>query len=184
MKLWGYTYTRYHYVRHPIMFLEETFRLLRYAWQRVFRGWDDRVLWAIDSHLNQYMPIWLREFAKVTKSIPFLDEPGSPMGHMVARDEDENIGDEEERWQEYLKIMAEGFECARLLEENELPIYNEAHAILEKEDNDFLSSVDRFSEIVDELGGQERVKSERHDLQVHFDNGFRYFKKYYFDLWS
>lgn len=30
-------------------------REVKYAWQRVFRGWDDRACWSIDSHLSKHL---------------------------------------------------------------------------------------------------------------------------------
>ena len=36
---------------HPHKMIHRTFREIRWAWQRVVRGWDDTVWWSLDSYL-------------------------------------------------------------------------------------------------------------------------------------
>lgn len=42
-------------------------REVKWAWQRVFRGWDDRVIWSIDWYLAENIPVWVRAL-KETKT--------------------------------------------------------------------------------------------------------------------
>jgi hypothetical protein len=43
---------------------------LKWAWQRVFRGWDDRVIWSIDYYLCEMMPQWLDALKEQKHGIP------------------------------------------------------------------------------------------------------------------
>jgi len=85
-------YTPSYILLRPWKLLEELFRHLKWAWQRVYRGWDDTVVWSIDYYLAQYMPIWLRKLKEDKKGIP--------------------IGMSEEEWDIVLYKITTGFEVA------------------------------------------------------------------------
>lgn len=59
----GY-YKTSHVITHPWLLAEYITDQLRFAWQRVFRGWDDRVLSGIDLYLANKIPEWLEELKK------------------------------------------------------------------------------------------------------------------------
>lgn len=105
----------------------ESIRQLKWAWQRVFRGWDDRVLWSIDYWLVEHMRIWLRKMQKHKVGVPswcFEDPIGSSHS-----EEDWRIA--KEKWDEILQQMIDGFDAAwDLLEVNyEFPDgYDEVNA--------------------------------------------------------
>lgn len=40
----------------PHIIIREALREIKFAWQRVFRGWDDRVTWSVDYWLDEIMP--------------------------------------------------------------------------------------------------------------------------------
>lgn len=56
-------------VTHPQVIVKYIYYEIKYAYQRVFRGWDDRVVWSISTHLNENMPLWLEEL-KQSKGTP------------------------------------------------------------------------------------------------------------------
>ncbi len=38
-------------------------KTIKYAWQRVIRGYDERIAWGFDTYFNQFIPA-LKEFCK------------------------------------------------------------------------------------------------------------------------
>lgn len=73
-------------------------RPIRFAWQRLTRGWDDRVIWSIDIHLAKVIPEWIGELARIEKRMGgvhgrFIDNGGADKQDFV-----------------YQEII-EGFEC-------------------------------------------------------------------------
>ena len=65
-------------ILHPWIFIEEGWIELKHAYQRVFRGYDDRVIWSIDYYLSDMIPIWMERLIE--------DKHGTPM--MMFSDED------------------------------------------------------------------------------------------------
>jgi hypothetical protein len=55
---------------HPWILITYTRRQIQWAWQRVFRGWDDRVIWSIDFHLADVIPDWFQELKNDKMGIP------------------------------------------------------------------------------------------------------------------
>lgn len=48
-------------ITHPWVILSDWRREIKYAWQRVFRGWDDTVPWSVDHYLAKNIPLWLKK---------------------------------------------------------------------------------------------------------------------------
>lgn len=101
---------------HPWVFISYLWGHVCWAWQRVFRGWDDRVIWSINFYLAKMIPAWMRQLKK--------DKHGTPM--MMFKDEDldpnGNISDEvsEQARLEYdtiLESIVLGFESYIKMEE-------------------------------------------------------------------
>lgn len=61
---WNYVLT------HPHKLIMGTYRECKYAWQRVFRGWDDRVIWGIDFYLAERIPVWLDKLKQDKHGVP------------------------------------------------------------------------------------------------------------------
>src|ERR1035437_3650281 len=57
-------------ILHPWKIVDYCWREVTYAWQRAFRGWDDTVIWSIDSYLAEKIPVWLMELKKDKCGIP------------------------------------------------------------------------------------------------------------------
>ena len=64
------TYNKRYYLTHPWEVLLEIKRNLVWAWQRVFRGWDDRVIWSIDWYLAEKIPQWMMTLKERKAGIP------------------------------------------------------------------------------------------------------------------
>lgn len=45
-------------------------RQVKWAWQRVFRGWDDRVVWSLDTHLARTLGAQLVMMADIAHGYP------------------------------------------------------------------------------------------------------------------
>ncbi len=84
--------------------MKELFRQLKWAWQRVYRGWDDRVIWSIDWYLCEMLPVWLRTLREITGEPPveFCDE----------LDNVYSIGESQRMWSCILDEIADGFEAS------------------------------------------------------------------------
>lgn len=96
----------------PWEIAEEIWHRIKWAWQRVYKGWDNRVVWSIDAHLARMIPIWIRKLKE--------DKCGVPM--MMFQESDCNSEDNwsiseevtNKRNEEYNAILdeiAEGFEA-------------------------------------------------------------------------
>jgi len=66
------SYNAYYNLCHPWEVIDECLRQVKWAWQRVFRGWDDRVIWSIDGHISKLLPIWLRELKIQRHGVPSM----------------------------------------------------------------------------------------------------------------
>jgi hypothetical protein len=67
----GYAgYNAYYILLHLWEVPEEWWRQIKWAWQRVFRGWDDRVIWSIDWYLTDHIPTWLEELKRQKVGVP------------------------------------------------------------------------------------------------------------------
>jgi hypothetical protein len=59
-----------HALTHPWLIVEYACQEIKYAWQRVFRGWDDTLIWSVDHYLAETIPVWVREIKKYKDGIP------------------------------------------------------------------------------------------------------------------
>lgn len=88
------------YITHPWLLFQDIRRNIRWAWQRVFRGWDDRDLWSIDYRICVLMEQWLDKFIEVSISYPA----------------DFNHPDE---WTDILIIIRDGFIAGKKIANND-----------------------------------------------------------------
>jgi len=74
---------------HPWVIVEYGFRQLKYGWQRLFNGYDERIPWSIDYYLDRMLPLWIERLKETKQGVPmcmFKDEdfiPDSPNSEMV-----------------------------------------------------------------------------------------------------
>jgi hypothetical protein len=57
---WYCSYNRGYLFSHPWIIVRELFFQVKWAYQRIFRGWDDRVLWSLDLYLAENIPEWIK----------------------------------------------------------------------------------------------------------------------------
>ena len=129
MKTFHFGYARWYYLTHPWEWVEDLLHNLRWAWQRVYRGWDDRVVWSIDGHLATMMPIWLQRLKETNHGVPCLFT------------NDNDYAEGERLWNEKLDAMISGFEAARKI------VYTEFDSAIEEErlENEFARGMDVFT---------------------------------------
>lgn len=113
-------YNPKYYLTHPGKLVRDIRDNLRWASQRVFRGWDDRVSWSIDGHLCDLLPQWLRQTKNNLHGFPM-----SLVRDSDWIDNDYNLSEEaayerELEWKDILETIALGFEAgARIVDHSE-----------------------------------------------------------------
>jgi predicted secreted protein len=113
----GYAdYNVYYVLFHPWVVIEYWIRHIKYAWQRVFNKYDERVTWSIDWYLTEMLPKWIRELKQ--------NNHGVPMSMFDGMEHDENYNYSEEdgeiatkKWDNILDNIIEGFEAGRKIQE-------------------------------------------------------------------
>ena len=65
-------YNAFHALTHPLIIIKGCINEVRWAWQRIFRGWDDRVVWGIDTYLAEMIPQWMRKLKEDKHGFPAL----------------------------------------------------------------------------------------------------------------
>lgn len=57
--------------------IDDGLREIKWAYQRVYRGWDDRAVWSVSGWLSQIMPDILKQLREDKYGIPheFFDDP-------------------------------------------------------------------------------------------------------------
>ena len=102
-------YNVYYILFHPWEIYNYYSRQIKYAWQRVFRGWDDRVVWSIDWYLSEMIPIWIKTLKVKQHGIPLEMFDGLPYdeNYCYSKEDEETA---ENKWFRILDQIAEGFE--------------------------------------------------------------------------
>ncbi|MFZ2992495.1 MAG: hypothetical protein WA061_02155 [Microgenomates group bacterium] len=96
---------------------------IKWAKQRVQRGYDERISWSIDWYLNRMMPKWLKELRPVegkTQGTPmefFTDEECSTSDG-ISKEAEVRARD---AWKKEIDIMISGFEAAQRLNDSWKP---------------------------------------------------------------
>ena len=74
-------YAAHYTITHPWVILSYWRRQIRYAWQRAFVGYDERVIWSIDFYLAEKIPLWVRKLKEQKQGVPicmFTEKETSP----------------------------------------------------------------------------------------------------------
>lgn len=143
---------------------------IKWAWQRLYRGWDDRVIWGIDIYLAKMIPIWLHRLKEIQHGYPAQFE-----------------GPEE--WDEVLAIIIDGFEAARQIQDRDFPAwdwlvrkekkrYGRRLNILKPED------LARLNVLKEETNFWKILKAQEAATMIKFQAGMDLFKEHFFDLWD
>lgn len=140
---------------HPWKIIEDWCDEIRFAWQRIFRQWDDRVIWSIDYHLSEMLPIWLEKLKHDKHGIPGI----------LFTKEDEYID-------------KDGVLCIK--DEAMIRGEKEFNDILDKIANGFRA----YCRINDEFLYPQKDKELYEQLYTQFENGMDLLKKYFDTLWD
>ena len=132
---------------------------IKWAWQRVFRGYDDRLTWDLHSYISDYLPKLIREMKKMAH--------GYPSSH-TGKSEIKNI----KQWKEILEKIAKGFDAAKKIE-----------------NTDYMKKIKLKKPKKDIFGKDSYVdykfdKKCYNKLNKEFEEGVELFKKWYFNLWD
>ena len=159
--------------------LRNVYFTLKYAYQRLTRGWDDRAAWSIDWWLDDKMPDILRKLKKDTHGIPvsvFPTEPQYINEYGDPTDEAEAIA--KQRWDDILDKIIAGFEASRritdgLYEEElgEYPLHQPKNVTKEE-----------WKQAVNKRFLASRTLEER-DEKI-FKEGMALFVEHYWSLWD
>ena len=88
---------------------------IKWAIQRVQRGFDERVSWSIDYYLNENMPKWLSSLSKQgTPTVMFTNEELSSSDG-ISKEADLAA---HTRWEKIVQSMIDGFEAAKEIEDH------------------------------------------------------------------
>jgi hypothetical protein len=71
-------YRAYYALLRPWKILRYIKYEIKYAWQRVFRGWDDKATWNLNYYLANIIPQILKELKKGKMGIPIPCFEGLP----------------------------------------------------------------------------------------------------------
>lgn len=101
----------YYALTHPWEILREWKRQIRWGYQRVFRGWDDRAVWSLNYHLAEIIPPILKKLKEDKVGIPMFCFEGLPYeDENTYSYSDESMEIADERWNAILDEMIVGFE--------------------------------------------------------------------------
>jgi len=184
-----FPYNKRHYFAHPHKFIEGIYLNLKWAWQRVFRGWDDRVVWCIDGYLFEMLPIWLRRLKE--------DKHGVPLWCFEAVDarynenHEWNNGDFDKAEQHFnfvIDKMIEGFEAGCKDSQSDLDVYDDfVKWQIEKYGREFEWSLDdnsNYSKAYKEFDVYGKTTKEVELLRIKLDIALGLFAEYHGSLWD
>jgi len=99
-------YSTYYNLTHPWEVAKECRRQVKWAWQRVFRGWDDRAAWNADGYFAKQISEIIGYFSEHKQSNPMVIYPED----YDVSGENESLDIEmSEKWKNILKEISEGF---------------------------------------------------------------------------
>ena len=133
---------------HPWKIVGHLKRELKWAWQRVFRGYDDRISWSIDFYLNSNLPKWIRQLKENQHGVPSVCFEEKDWNEDESK-YDENAEERaKEKWDNILDNIAEGFEAKQQIDDESLWVGNSGYAELNKK---FEKGFDLFRQYYDNL---------------------------------
>lgn len=133
-----------------------------WAWQRVFRGYDDRITWGLNDWLNENLPKILRKMKSFVHGYP-----STPFKKKIKNDIDSI-----KEWKNILEQMAKGFESAEKIS-----------------DKEYMKKI-KLKKARKDMFGQDSYIDYKFDkkyynkLYKEFEKGIDLFKRWYFNLWD
>lgn len=90
---------------------------IKYGFQRMFRGYDDRVIWGVADYLCKWMPVWLEIIRKKKQGIPIEYLPRLESGEYTRKQEKYAAAD----FEIVLEDMIDGFEAGQRMIDMDYP---------------------------------------------------------------
>ena len=151
-------------------FRDSIWRPVKWAWQRLTRGWDDRIIWSIDYYLARMLPIWLSCLKEVQHGYPDQFE-------------------DSRKWNEILDVIIGGFESAKQIQDHSFSAWD---LLVEQERERYGRELDIFNpedrvkmDIAKEKSGfWGKLKAQENEALERFRQGMALFTEYFFDLWD
>lgn len=103
-----YSYSPHYVIFNPWILINDIQNEIKWAYQRLTRKWDSRVIWGIDYYLAEFMPIWIEELKRKQVGISsdfFEDLPWTDKGGYS----DENMKIAQYRMYVVLDTISNGF---------------------------------------------------------------------------
>lgn len=175
-----------YYFRHPITFIEDIGREIKWAWQRVFRGWDDRAAWSVDTWMFEILPQILRQLKENKHGIPMFCFDAV---NAKTNEKYEYSDSEYERAGTYfnniLDKMISGFDAGYKLTEQDLNAYKKFDEYIADKKLDFsFESNSPYQKARKEFNIMEKIKAEEKELSAKLDTALELFAKYHSCLWD
>ncbi len=149
---------------------------IRWAWQRLYRGWDDRVIWNVDIYLARMLPIWLGVLRDSKLGVPAnLCTKSVDYGAVI--------------WEGVLDKIINGFIAAQHIAEIDFPILDDLRSLEKRRygrilrpwiDEEYAQS----KQLQKELDFGPELKRQEGVAYKEFQEGMDLFKEYFFSLWS
>ena len=111
-----YWAVRRFWTNHWLVNPRDVYRTIKFAYQRVARGWDDRAAWSVDWWLDEMMPGVLRLLKEKKHGIPCSMFDGLPMNDEGYHDKPE-YAIAEARWDAIMDKMVAAFEAHHRMDE-------------------------------------------------------------------
>jgi len=112
-------YAPHHFFTHPWIAIEFVSQEIRWAWQRVFKGFDERIIWSIDWYLAEKIPLWVQRLKETKHGTPYSMFTDQQLSNP------EGISNEatdmaREKWNIVLDKIILGFESYHKIQEESL----------------------------------------------------------------
>jgi len=110
------------FVRYTIPYrISDMKQAVRFAYQRVVRGYDDRWLWGYYSENTRQTLAVLRWMQEHKHGSPYTHDPENVLTIPDTPTDSEGVNDDwHKRWEEALQLMIEGFEALEEMEDNHI----------------------------------------------------------------
>ncbi len=154
---------------NAIDFPRDLYYNIKYAYQRVVRGWSDRDTWSIDNHLATIIPEMMRHLKKTKHGIPArcFDEPYSDTWSKEA--EEKAIA----KWDEVLDTIIYTFDTYKLMSEHNLIMVKN-----EEEKKSMQEFCDKMNKKYPGHRLMTNVEIER------YEQGWKYLQEYWGSFWD
>jgi hypothetical protein len=186
-----------YYLKHPIELLEEIGRCVKYAYQRVVRGWDDSITWSLDNQLCEFMPFWIEQVKESKQGVDlgFFKDPENSEGFT-----DQEFQEAKTKYKERLDEIIIGFQAGANIIRGHGPVWNEllaewknrypgrAWSLLDypnatKHGVEWKLKED-FKSLEKELNVKQREEEWMKEQYKLFHRGMILFHQHFFTLWS